>query len=200
MLQSSPTRSTLGVQDDPAQLRDLPIAAGPNERIRTNREENVSTKRTAPLEAPWLPPAHVDQSWSAGASEPSSPRPRKTISLIAPLRSRASFASLSTQGRRGQGKWCWVRHAPLPEPDGVAAGARVPQVGYAIGKKIGNAVVRNRIRRRLRPLVVAQAADLAPAAYLIGVKSNEVAWISHEELQNDLQRVLAAASEARRVL
>ena len=118
---------------------------------------------------------------------------------------------LSTQGRRRQGRWCWVRYAPFsPEfADEDAEPVRqsgqqlqhqpveLPQIGYAIGKKVGNAVVRNRIRRRLRPMVVAEASKLAPGIYLIGVKNDRAARISHDELHDDLRSTLAAASNAR---
>jgi ribonuclease P protein component len=103
-----------------------------------------------------------------------------------------------------------VRYAPFPptSADGSDTAvpksgsqppqpAALPQIGYAIGKKVGNAVVRNRIRRRLRPLVVTEAPDLAPGIYLIGVKNDHAARISHDELHDDLRSTLAAASTAR---
>lgn len=43
-------------------------------------------------------------------------------------------------------------------------------VGYAVGKRIGNAVVRNRVRRRLRAAVAQATADRAQeidATYLV---------------------------------
>ena len=41
-------------------------------------------------------------------------------------------------------------------------------MGYAVGKVVGNAVTRNRVRRRLQAAVAAVAADLGPGDYLIG--------------------------------
>lgn len=52
----------------------------------------------------------------------------------------------------------------VPAPDGDEP----PRVGYAVGKVVGNAVTRNKVRRRLQAAVVAVAADLGPGAYLIG--------------------------------
>jgi len=164
-----------------------------DQTIGTNREENFSAKRAPSLEATWISPTDVDQGRPSCAVQPSPPRSHQTISLIEPLRSRASFALLSEHGRRNQGRWCWVRYAPLPTSSDQA----IPQVGYAISKKIGNAVVRNRIRRRLRPLVAAEAASLAPGVYLMGVKNQRAAWISHEELRDDVHTVLVAASRHR---
>jgi ribonuclease P protein component len=48
-----------------------------------------------------------------------------------------------------------------------AAPARV-EVGWAIGRPVGTAVVRNRLRRRLRALLAAehQACPLLPGAYV----------------------------------
>ncbi len=50
-----------------------------------------------------------------------------------------------------------------------------PQVAYAIGRPVGNAVTRNRLRRRLRAVVTRHESDLAPAtAYLIGAGPDAV--------------------------
>lgn len=46
---------------------------------------------------------------------------------------------------------------------------RPPRVAYAVGRKVGPAVVRNRVRRRLRVVVAELAAGggLAPGDYLV---------------------------------
>jgi ribonuclease P protein component len=44
-----------------------------------------------------------------------------------------------------------------------------PRVAYAIGRKVGNAVERNRIRRQLRTIVHDLASQMRPGMYLIGV-------------------------------
>jgi len=176
--------------------------------IGTNREENFPAKCAPPLNATWLPPAHVIQGWPPRTFQSPSPGTHEAISLIEPLRSRASFAALSSHGRRRQGRWCWVRYAPFPtessDIDYEAMGPElqsspsVPQVGYAIGKKVGNAVVRNRIRRRLHPIIVAEAPRLSPGIYLIGVNNDQAAQISHDKLDEDLRNTMAAASCAPR--
>ena len=44
-----------------------------------------------------------------------------------------------------------------------------PRVAFAVGRQVGGAVTRNRIRRRLRAVVRDEAAVLEPScAYLIG--------------------------------
>ena len=56
-------------------------------------------------------------------------------------------------------------------------GAPQARVAYAVSKKVGGAVVRNRIRRRLRPLMADLEAThaLPPGAYLVGVRPDAVA-------------------------
>ncbi len=172
--------------------------------IGMNREENFPTKCAPALEASRLSPAHGEQGRPPDAGESPTSRTHEAIRLIEPLRSRASFAALSKNGRRRHGRWCWVRYAPLPQvttsvSDGKPAAAaeqELPQIGYAIGRKVGNAVVRNRIRRRLRAIVHAEAPFLPPGIYLIGVKSDQAASISYEMLQQDLRTTLAAAASA----
>jgi ribonuclease P protein component len=80
-----------------------------------------------------------------------------------------------------------VRH--LPGEDGV-------RVAYAIGRHVGPAVVRNRVRRRLRAAVREidrSGAGLAPGAYLIAVQP-EAADRTYRELRDDLAGACAAAS------
>lgn len=61
-----------------------------------------------------------------------------------------------------------------------------------MGRALGSAVVRNRVRRRLRAaLQAAEAAGLVPAGdYLIGARS-EAAACTYAELEADLRSVLS---------
>ena len=78
-------------------------------------------------------------------------------------------------------------------------GAR-PEVAFAISRKLGPAVVRNRCRRRIRPLLAehARAGRLAPGAYLVQVRSRvdglDAAVLAHDvdALLDSLDGALAA--------
>jgi ribonuclease P protein component len=78
----------------------------------------------------------------------------------------------------------------------VPGGAEV-RVAYAIGRRVGPAVVRNRVRRRLR--AAAREIDLATGglptgAYLVSVRP-AAAQRSYRELRDDLGSALAAATD-----
>lgn len=70
-----------------------------------------------------------------------------------------------------------VSFVPGPCPSALA---------FAIGKKVGNAVVRNRLRRRLKELL-RQRLDLRCGTYLVRARP-EAAALAFEELFADLQR------------
>ncbi|CAA9250548.1 MAG: hypothetical protein AVDCRST_MAG50-2217 [uncultured Acidimicrobiales bacterium] len=78
------------------------------------------------------------------------------------IRERSAFADLRRRGRRarsGPVSVTWLGHADAGTP---------PRVAYAIGKVVGGAVTRNRVRRRLQAVVATVAADLGPGSYLVG--------------------------------
>ena len=76
-------------------------------------------------------------------------------------------------------------------------GAGVPQVAYAVGKRVGGAVVRNRLRRRLRAVVADTAGALAPGAYLVAV-GREAAGLPYEDLKAQVTAAMTSASQERR--
>jgi ribonuclease P protein component len=66
-----------------------------------------------------------------------------------------------------------------------------PRVAYAVGRRVGSAVTRNRVRRRLRAAVREEAGRLEPScAYLIGA-GPDAAAASYGDLRDTLRAILA---------
>ncbi len=77
----------------------------------------------------------------------------------------------------------------------VGPGSEPPRVAYAVGRGVGGAVVRNRVRRRLRAATRAHAEELVPgSAYLVGT-SPSAAGKSYAELSVSLHDALRALRE-----
>jgi ribonuclease P protein component len=74
-----------------------------------------------------------------------------------------------------------------------------PRVAYAVGRRVGSAVTRNRVRRRLRAAVREEAASFEPSCvYLIGAGPG-AAGAAYGDLRDALRATLASfRSEAGR--
>jgi ribonuclease P protein component len=72
------------------------------------------------------------------------------------LKVRADFIRVAGVGRRSAGPGLVLQAAPHPRKPSGATGIRV---GFTASRKVGNAVVRNRAKRRMR----AAAASVLPA-------------------------------------
>lgn len=68
-----------------------------------------------------------------------------------------------------------------------------PRVAYAIGRHVGGAVVRNRVRRRLRE-AVRSSSRVAPGSYLVSV-DERAADCSYRRLADDLAGALDRLDE-----
>lgn len=101
------------------------------------------------------------------------------------IRERSAFAELRRHGRRARSGPVSVTWMARPA-DGMP-----PRVGYAIGKVVGGAVVRNRVRRRLQAAVAAVAPRLGPGTYLVGA-GPAAATASYAELAGALHTALVA--------
>lgn len=76
----------------------------------------------------------------------------------------------------------------------VGSPVEPPRVAYAVGRSVGGAVVRNRVRRRLAGSMAARAAALAPGAYLVGA-GPRAAEASFLELDGWLDAALSTLAE-----
>ena len=72
-------------------------------------------------------------------------------------------------------------------------GSDQARVGFVVGRAVGSAVVRNRVRRRLRHLVAARLDRLPPGAHVVVRATPAAASHSFAELGDDLDRVLGPA-------
>ena len=66
-------------------------------------------------------------------------------------------------------------------------------VGYAIGRNVGGAVLRNRIRRQLRSLLEAKSSQMPAGWYLVGVQPR-VAAMTWTDLGVTVDQLLATVA------
>ena len=109
--------------------------------------------------------------------------------MIDSIRDRDVFVRLGRDGvrfRRGP-LWCTY----LADP---ALGRA--HVGFAIGRPVGGAVVRNRLRRRLRMIV--REYPLVPGWWLIGARPNSTE-LTFERLQRTMCELAELVASDQRV-
>jgi ribonuclease P protein component len=151
---------------------------------RPQGEAHIPAQRQEAGEEARVPPPHVDQ---GGPGHPvgSPPQgPPQPVGLIWSVRDRATFEALRRDGRR-------VRRGPITVTWLAGDPAEPPRVAYAIGRRAGGAVVRNRIRRRLRAITREVGAQLRPGAYLFGATA-AAASLSYGDLRATVCQALGA--------
>ncbi|MEU6072580.1 ribonuclease P protein component [Micromonospora sp. NPDC047074] len=125
------------------------------------------------------------------------------------LRRSTDFAAAVRGGRRA-GRGAVVVHLSLPTPDAAtvtspeparSSGAEQPsgpaRAGFVVSKAVGNAVVRNRVRRRLRHLARERLAELPGGSTLVVRALPAAAEASYPRLGADLDAAIAAARAPR---
>jgi ribonuclease P protein component len=149
-------------------------------------EANLSAQEAQAHAHAWLSRPDADQGRSSRHQGSAPERPGQADRLTWRIRDRATFDALASEKRARQG----------PVSLAVIAGDVIcpPRVAYAIGKRVGPAVTRNRVRRRLRAAVASYRPQLQPGrAYLFGA-SPAAAATPYGELEAAVSRLLGRAA------
>src|SRR5687768_3914 len=102
------------------------------------------------------------------------------------LGNRRAFLRVQSSGQRFKGRLMIVQAAPAEAP-GPA------RVGFTVSRKVGNAVVRNRVRRRLKEIVRLRQATMAAAHDVVIIAFPGAAQASFETLEQEVSCLLARA-------
>jgi len=105
---------------------------------------------------------------------------------FASLRRRGDFSRLRQRGRRVATPSLTVYRADSPPARGL------PLVGISTGRAVGGAVVRNRVRRRIRAILDELFKDHLPPQRLLVEARPASANLSFERLQAELVRAIGA--------
>ena len=146
-------------------------------------EAHFPAEQPRPRTAPRLPSSQRDPGRPQGAGQPPRPGPQEALRLVTLVR-RADFLA-ANRGKRAPTPGFVLLVRKRGDDDDLV------RVGYTVTKKIGNAVVRNRMKRRFRELVrdtFPQFAILGADYVLIGRSSGIER--DYASLAAELKRVL----------
>jgi ribonuclease P protein component len=136
-------------------------------------EADVSTQHQSPCQEARLSPSDVDPGRPGDPEGPARQGAFPPVSVIGRIQDRTTFQRFRSEARRARAGELWC--AALVDDE------RPARVAYAIGKAVGPAVVRNRLRRRLRAIVRNRAELVSSGSYLIGARP-AAAHLTFEEL------------------
>jgi ribonuclease P protein component len=108
---------------------------------------------------------------------------------IGRVRDQRTFRALRRSGRRARSGPVAV--TALLDAGSQAGQGEVARVAFAVGRRVGPAVVRNRVRRRLRAAV--RELDVPPGAYLVAASPGAVG-VPYLQLRGHLEMAIGQAT------
>jgi len=99
----------------------------------------------------------------------------------------AEFAEVQRNGISNRGSLLIVGSKVAPQEEGF-------RVGFVTSKRVGGAVVRNRIRRRLREIVRRHQDQVLPGVWIVTIARAAAARASYGALEDEWLRLARRAS------
>jgi len=113
--------------------------------------------------------------------------PRQSFSKAKRLTKTAEFTAVKFQGKPYRGPLLILGVLVQKEEKAFRA-------GFITTKRLGNAVMRNRVRRRLRDIVRKEQSRLRGNIWIVLVARSGAARASHQELKDEWLRLAERAS------
>jgi ribonuclease P protein component len=148
-------------------------------------EAHVPAQQPPPRQEARFPPSHGHPSRPQRPSFAPAQGPRPPVGLIWRIRDRRSFVELRRRGRRAHHGVVTVTFAAAP----VDAPVEPPRVGFAVSRKVGTAVVRNRIRRQIQAHLRGVSGSMGSGVYLFALKPGAAA-LERSDLLRDVDACL----------
>jgi len=111
------------------------------------------------------------------------------VTGIRPVRSRRTFEQLRQHGAKGRSGPLTISFLQQPPWSGV-------EIAYAVNRRVGSAVVRNRLKRRLRAIVSERASSLPAGSYVVRATPGG-ALLGFNELRVAMNQALDKATNGR---
>lgn len=119
---------------------------------------------------------------ATASANPSRPRAGNSFPKSARLLKTSDFKRVYDHGKKISGPFFMAIGAALPGSDAA-------RVGFTVPRRLGNSVVRNRIRRRMREAVRLELANLAAGRDLVFHPRSAVQDTPFNELRREVERV-----------
>ena len=103
------------------------------------------------------------------------------------MTSRSEFARVRREGKSFAGRFIVLAVLPSPQL------AEPFKFGLILTRKVGNAVTRNRVRRRLRALLSEFGEAIAPPCHLVAIARYTAPDASYQELRRDWKKLAGRA-------
>lgn len=185
-LPSSPDGdSCTGSRDLRAEVPNRRPPPRPITTTRSPREEDVPTEQSQTLEETRVPPPFQHPGWAGDLAQPAAQGASSAERVILRLAHRDDFDLVRRLGEKRRSGPLGARVVPTPTP------ADDVRVGYAIGRRFGSAVKRNRMRRRLRHCVAQVVSEgPVPASHALFSAEPAALGVAHGELVGHCRAIL----------
>ena len=154
---------------------------------RKSVEKDLSAQQHIPEKDPRLSGPHEDEERAPGVEEATGQGAKETVRLIQDrkdlrfppavrVRTRADYLRIQQKGRRARGRLLIILNSVNDLP--------VTRFGQTVSRRVGNAVVRNRVRRQIREIQRNHQAEFSPGHDVVVVAlppAREAGFSSMEE-------------------